>query len=111
MMYQKDISRDKSPSELGIEACWFVTHTTIAFLMLVGVLGVMSLNHPDPDSSAPKMLGTILAFLVPMAGGFLFARKHRSNRFPAYWIRTSGRGARARFLLGVGRLDYHQNLG
>lgn len=86
MFYQKDISQDRSLSELGIEACWFVTHTTIAFLMLVAVLGVMSLNHPDPDSTAPKMLATVLAFFAPLAGGYLFARKHRSNIASYVWI-------------------------
>ena len=86
MTFQKAISHDKSLSELSIEACWFITHTTIAFLMLVAVLGVMSLNHPDPDSSAPKMLATVLALLAPMAGGFLFARKHRSNIASYVWI-------------------------
>jgi hypothetical protein len=86
MTYPKDISHDKSLSELGIEACWFVTHTTIAFLMLVAVLGVMSLNHPDPDSSTPNLLATILAFFVPMAGGFLFARKHRSGIASYVWV-------------------------
>ncbi len=46
----------------------------------------MSLNHPDPDSPMPKLLGTILAFLVPLIGGFLLARVHRSDVAGRVWI-------------------------
>ncbi|MEI9980551.1 MAG: hypothetical protein WDN23_16470 [Edaphobacter sp.] len=85
-MSQRDISHDKSPADLGREATWFLAHTAIAFLLLALVVGVISLNHPDPDSSSPKMLGTVLAFLVPMAGGFILARRHRNDIAAYVWI-------------------------
>ena len=46
----------------------------------------MSLNHPDPDASRPKMIGTVLAFLVPMFGGFVLARRHRNDIASYVWI-------------------------
>ena len=83
---QRDISQDKTIGDLGREAFWFLTHTLIAFVLLAIVVGVMSLNHPDPDSSAPKLLGTVLAFLVPMIGGFLIARIQQNDIARYVWI-------------------------
>ena len=86
MAFERDISQDKTPGDLAREALWFLTHTFIAFVLLAIVVGVMSLNHPDPDSSTPKLLGTVLAFLAPLIGGFLLARIHH-NHIAAYtWI-------------------------
>ncbi|HSY67651.1 MAG TPA: hypothetical protein VK813_03360 [Edaphobacter sp.] len=86
MPNQRDISHDKTMGDLGREAVWFLTHTLIAFVLLAIVIGVMSLNHPDPDSASPKMLGTLLAFLVPVVGGFLLARIHRNDVAGYVWI-------------------------
>ena len=86
MAYERDISQDKTVGDLAREALWFLTHTLIAFVLLAIVIGVMSLNHPDPDSSAPKMLGTVLAFVAPMIGGFLLARIHHNDVAGYTWI-------------------------
>jgi len=86
MAFERDISQDKTPADLAREALWFLTHTLIAFALLAIVVGVMSLNHPDPDSPTPKLLGTALAFLAPMIGGFLLARIHHSNAAVYTWI-------------------------
>jgi hypothetical protein len=86
MIQERNISQNTTLGDLGREAFWFCTHTIVAVILLAIVIGVMSLNHPDPDSSGPKLLGTILAFLAPMIGGFLLARIHQ-NRVAAYiWI-------------------------
>jgi hypothetical protein len=46
----------------------------------------MTMNHPDPDALNPKLLATVLAFIVPMVGGFLIAR-HQQNDIAGYvWI-------------------------
>ena len=74
MMKDQDISRDKSIGELGRESLWFLTHTLVAIIFLIFVIGIMSLSHPDPDAVSPKLLGTALVFFVPMLGGFLIAR-------------------------------------
>jgi hypothetical protein len=82
----RDISQDKTSGDLAREAFWFLTHTLVAVVLLAITIGVISVNHPDPDSSVPKMLGTILAFLVPMVGGFFLARIHRNNVAAYVWI-------------------------
>jgi hypothetical protein len=86
MAYERDISLDKTPGDLAREALWFLAHTFIAFVLLAIVVGVMSLNHPDPDSSSPKQLGTVLALLAPMIGGFLIARIHHNIIATYTWI-------------------------
>ena len=86
MANERDISQDKTPGDLAREALWFLTHTLIAFVLLAIVVGVMALNHPDPDSSSPKLLGTILAFVAPMVGGFLLARIHHNNIAAYVWV-------------------------
>src|SRR5258708_16980363 len=86
MAFERDISQDKTPGDLAREALWFLTHTLIAFVLFAIVIGVMSLNHPDPDSSTPKLLGTILAFLAPMIGGFLLARIHHNHIAVYTWL-------------------------
>jgi hypothetical protein len=86
MTNEPDRSRDKSIGDLGREAFWFLTHTLLALVLLVFVLGVMSLNHPDPDSAAPKLLGTFLAFLVPLFGGLIVTHIQQNNIARYVWI-------------------------
>src|ERR1700757_3594020 len=86
MAFERDNSQDKTPADLAREALWFLTHTLISFVLLAIVVGVMSLNHPDPDSPAPKLLGTTLSFLAPMIGGFLLARIHHNTAAVYTWI-------------------------
>jgi hypothetical protein len=86
MMKDQDISQDKSVGDLARESLWFLTHTLVAVLFLAFVLGVMSLNHPDPDSVIPKLLGTVLVFIVPLFGGFIIARVQQNNIARYVWI-------------------------
>jgi hypothetical protein len=86
MVYERDISRDKTMADLGREAFWFLVHTLVAVVLLAITIFVMSLNHPDPDSESPKQLGTVLAFLVPMIGGLLLARIHHNSVAAYTWI-------------------------
>jgi hypothetical protein len=86
MMKDQDISQDKSIGDLVRESLWFLTHTLVAVLFLGFVLGVMSLNHPDPDSVMPKLLGTVLVFIVPLLGGFIIARVQQNDIARYVWI-------------------------
>jgi hypothetical protein len=86
MMRDQDISQDKSVAALGRESVWFIAHTFFAVVFLAVVLGVISLDHPDPDSIMPKLLGTVLAFLVPMIGGLLIARIQQNQVARYVWI-------------------------
>jgi hypothetical protein len=86
MMKDQDIPQDKSIGDLGRESIWFLTHTLLAVIFLALVVGVMSLNHPDPDSTTPKMLATLLAFAVPLIGGFSIARIQQNDIARYVWI-------------------------
>ena len=46
----------------------------------------MTINSPDPDSANPKLLATVLSFLVPMIGGFFIARRQRNKVAGYVWI-------------------------
>jgi len=82
----RDIPQSKSLGDLGHEAFWFLTHTLIAVLMLAIVIVVLSLNHPDPDSTTPKLLATVLVALVPMLGGAIVTRLLQNDIAPYTWI-------------------------
>lgn len=82
----QNISQDKTVGELGREALWFLAHTLLALLLLGLVIGVMTINSPDPDSANPKLLATVLSFLVPMIGGFFVTRGRRNTVASYVWI-------------------------
>lgn len=86
MAIRQDITQGKTISDLGREAVWFLTHTLIAVLVLAIAIGAMSLTHPDPDATTPKLIGTALAFLVPMIGGLLIARVQQNDIASYVWI-------------------------
>jgi hypothetical protein len=86
MMKNQDISQDKSIGDLGRESIWFLTHTLLAVIFLAVTIGVMTLNHPDPDSVTPKLIGSALAFIVPLLGGFFVARMQQNDIARYVWI-------------------------
>jgi len=86
MITAPDRPRDRSISDLVREALWFLTHTLVAVVLLGGVLGVMTMNHPDPNSPGPKVVASVLAFLVPMFGGLLISRFQRNSTARYVWI-------------------------
>lgn len=81
-----DSTQGKSLGDLGREAFWFATHTLIAVLLLALTLAAMTLSQPDPESSTPKVLGTVLAFLMPMVGGYIIARVQQNDIARYIWI-------------------------
>jgi hypothetical protein len=85
-MKDQDISQDKSIADLGRESLWFLTHTFVAVILLAFVVGVISLNHPDPNSAMPKLLGTVLIFVVPLIGGFAIAHFQQNDTARYVWI-------------------------
>ena len=86
MAIKQDITQGKSLADLRAEAFWFLTHTLLALLMLALMLGAMWMTHPDPDAINPKLIGTGLAFLVPMIGGFLIAKMQQNVIARYIWI-------------------------
>ena len=90
MAIKQDITQGKSLGDLGREAFWFITHTLLAVLLLALMLAGVWMSHPDPDSTTPKLLGTVLAFVVPMIGGFIVAKM---QQMPSVISSTMGSAA------------------
>lgn len=86
MITAPDRPRDRSIGDLAREALWFLIHTLVAIALLGGVLGVMTMNHPDPNSPGPKVVATVLAFLVPMFGGLVITRIQQNGTARYVWI-------------------------
>lgn len=86
MATAREISQSKTLGDLGREAFWFLTHTLFAVLVFALVIGCMSLTQPDPDSLSPKLVGTALAFAVPLFGGFVIARMQQNAIARYVWI-------------------------
>jgi len=81
-----DLSQNKTLGDLSREALWFSVHTLAAVATLAMVVGGIALTRPDADAMQPKLLGTVLALLVPMAAGFLIARKQQNDIAGYVWI-------------------------
>lgn len=81
-----EVSLGKSAGDLGREALWFSLHTIFAVLVLLAVVFSISLLHPDPDEVKYKLLGTALAFLVPMIAGFIIAKVQHERTAKYVWI-------------------------
>ncbi|HTD96595.1 MAG TPA: hypothetical protein VK627_06685 [Edaphobacter sp.] len=86
MASRHNISHDKPIGDLGHEAIWFLTHTILAAAILAGVIAAITLNHPAPYSTTPKLLGTVLALLAPMIGGLIIARIQQNKVAGYVWI-------------------------
>ncbi len=86
MVNEPDRPRDRSIGDLAREALWFAIHTLLALALLAAVLGVMTLNAPDPSSPSPKVVATVLAFLVPMFGGLIIANIQQNATARYVWI-------------------------
>jgi hypothetical protein len=86
MAIKQETIQGKSIGDLGSEAFWFLIHTFLAVLMLAFAVGGMSLTHPDPDATTPKLVGSALAFLVPLIGGFIIAKMQQNDTARYVWI-------------------------
>ncbi len=79
-------AQDKSAGDLGREALHFAAHTLAAVVILVVVVSAIAMTHPSIDSVGPKLLGTALALLAPLVGGFFIARSKRDPIAGYVWI-------------------------
>lgn len=80
------LPQDKTAGDLGREGIWFALHTLIAVLILLAVVAAIALTHPNSDLNEPKLLGTALALLVPLIGGFLITRVRQDRTASFVWI-------------------------
>jgi hypothetical protein len=87
MVYDEHLdAHNKSLRDLGMEAFWFVAHTVIAVIVLVCILFVGVQLKPDPDAIQPKIIGTALAFVLPLIVGFLIAKATHNDIGRYVWI-------------------------
>ncbi len=86
MAEEFELTQGKSPGDLGREALWFLIHTLAAVALLALMVFAVSLTRPDVDASGPKVIGTILAFLIPMIGGFIIAKSRPDPVARFIWI-------------------------
>ena len=85
-MENVDLSQNKSLGDLSREALWFSFHTLVAVTVLAMLVSGAALLNPDPDSLQPKLIGTLLALIGPMAVGYLIARKQQNDIAGYVWI-------------------------
>ncbi|SNT01819.1 hypothetical protein SAMN05421770_103477 [Granulicella rosea] len=86
MTEEFEISQGKSAGELGREALWFFAHTLIAIAILAVIVVGGLVMRVDQDAIPPKAIGTILALMVPMLGGFVIAKTQQNVIARYVWI-------------------------
>ncbi|GGA58009.1 hypothetical protein GCM10011507_06700 [Edaphobacter acidisoli] len=86
MIAAPDRPRDRTIGSLVREALWFLFHTAVAIGLVIAIITVMTLNHPDPDSAGPKVTLTVLAFLMPMFAGLIASRMQHNSNARHIWI-------------------------
>jgi cytochrome bd-type quinol oxidase subunit 2 len=81
-----DVYQGKSVGELGRDAAWFLFHTLVAIAVVAAIMMGGMVLHTDADSSAPKLLATLLAFVMALVVGFAVARVRHDRVAPYVWI-------------------------
>jgi hypothetical protein len=80
------LSHNKSAGDLGREAASFAGHTLLAVLFLTAVVIGGMLLHTPVDEIQPKLIGTLLAFAIPLVGGLILAKILRNPVAGYVWI-------------------------
>ncbi len=86
MTEQLDVYQGKSIGDLGREAIWFLVHTIIAILVVVLIVLVGTALHADPDAVNPKVIATVLSFLLAMLVGLAIAKARHDYVARYVWI-------------------------
>lgn len=86
MVSDFDATHGKTAGDLTREALWFTIHTMVAVLVLALVVFGIALSHPEIDQPGPKILGTFLAFIVPMLFGFIITKRRQDRTAKYIWI-------------------------
>ncbi len=86
MSEELDVYQGKSIEELGYEALWFLAHTLIALAVLLLILLAGVVLHANPDTASPKVVATVLAFILPLIIGFAIAKARQDYVARYVWI-------------------------
>jgi hypothetical protein len=79
-------SQDKSAGDLGREAIAYTGHTLLAVLLMLAMAAVGFIMHISMDAIEPKIAGTVLALVIPLAGGYLVAKVRGDAVATNVWI-------------------------
>ena len=85
-MESVEIRGNKTTNDLLREAGWFILHSLLAVVVLIVLLACFWGLHVDPDAAAPKMLCTVLAFVVPALVAFGVMRVRPDGIAGYAWI-------------------------
>ena len=86
MTEELDVYQGKSIGDLGQEASWFVLHTVIAIAVVMVMLLVGIGMHINADAVNPKVVATVLSFLLPLIIGFVFIKLRPDPVARYVWI-------------------------
>lgn len=86
MSDELDIYQGKTTGELGREAVSFLVHTLIAVAIVLLILLGGTVLHANPDAVNPKVVATVLSFLLAMLAGFAIARARHDYVARYVWI-------------------------
>lgn len=82
-----DLSQGKTAGDLAREALHFALHTGISIIILIAIIfAFYVIAHPDQNDNNPKILCTMLAFFIPMIGGFLIAKARQDSTARYTWL-------------------------
>ena len=88
MSEELDEYQGKSVGELGQEAVWFLIHSLIALAVVLLILLGGVVLRANPDAESPKVIATLLSFLLALLAGFFIARVR--NDYVARYVWVSG---------------------
>ena len=80
------VLRSKSIGGLWVEAAWFVLHSTLAVFLMFAAIAAFSFTHPSAEDVTPKLIGTALAFFVPLFFGLLIAWQQQNEAASHVWV-------------------------
>lgn len=86
MSEELDIYQGKSVNDLGREAVSFLVHTILAILAVVLIMLVGSMLNANPEAASPKVIATLLAFLLAAVVGFAIAKARHDYVARYVWV-------------------------
>ena len=80
------VPQSKSVGGLWVEAAWFALHSALAIFLMFAAIAAFSFTHPSPEDTTPKLIGTALAFFVPMIFGLTIAWRQQNTTASQVWV-------------------------
>jgi hypothetical protein len=81
-----EVSQGKSIDGLWVEAAWLAVHSALALSLMFAAIVAFSFTRPNAEDVRPKLIGTAIAFFVPMIFGLLIAWRQQNVAAKQVWI-------------------------